>query len=107
MKLEMINNEVCPDCLAVAKVDRKEPHRHSNGQPFESREFACGCILDWSPNFNMLRTIKPCPNTQEQQEYKAKRRAVKEKIEALLAKADVDDYFKKEILDTFVLRYID
>ena len=60
MDLKKIVNVVCPVCYSrtVAESCRSI---HAHGDGFEVREFECGCILEWSPNFGRLETKKRCP----------------------------------------------
>lgn len=65
MNLVMIKNELCPHCHAI--VVRESCHSvHVNGQGFEEREFKCGHVLKWSPNFERLIVVRPCPGSPEE-----------------------------------------
>lgn len=99
MKLTMIKPEVCPDCASITVMEACEERRHCNGQPRESRKFACGCTLSWSPNFSSLVVDRACPKSVEEVEKAVKRQKVARIIEGLLEKSDVDNDFKRKVTD--------
>lgn len=100
MKLELIKDEVCPHCKSgiVAESCR---NRHTNGQGFEERTFACGCVLSWSPNFNRLETRTPCPKHPDVIEKFAKRKQLYSDFMIFINQADVDDSFRESVSQHF------
>jgi hypothetical protein len=94
MNLKLIAHiESCPTCSAdiVAESCRSV---HTCGDGFEEREFACGCIVSWSPNFNRIEWKQDCPNTQAARDKKIKRANLVNLLKEQIANSDVDDGFK-------------
>lgn len=90
MQLQKIPNEVCPDCGSRTVAEHR-PWIHSNGEPYETRQFECGCLLEYSPNFSKLFTKRPCPKNHEVVNMRRKRQDVKESLIKTIKDASVDD----------------
>jgi hypothetical protein len=73
---------------------RQEPYRHTNGHPFESVTFACGCVVKWIPNFSGERVESACPKRPFDPVD------VKE-IEGFIANAIDQFHFKPRCVDEF------
>lgn len=69
MKLNNINQETCHHCGAQAVSEYKSEKMHCNGTSEETRRFACGCVLRYSPNFQEVTETEQC---EESEIYKKK-----------------------------------
>lgn len=107
-----IRDKVCPVCGAIAihegftnyYNDFPAGRVHCNGEQFEFRAFDCGLKIEWIPNFSDQFVKAPCSKSPEEVEKKAKRLIAKSKITAYIQKLDVDEGFKKSLLDSHPLR---
>ena len=97
MNLQLIKDEVCPECRSEV-VAESCLNRHCNGQGFEVRRFACGCELAWSPNFERMEVNSRCPKRPDAVARRAKRSAAFEAIQKAVAALDVDDEWKQDAL---------
>lgn len=98
MNLRHIKQDVCPDCGSPIFSESREPRNHSNGDSFETRTFACGRILEWSPNFQKLLTRGKCTKCPAFKQEEEKRKAAAEAIKEFILKLDVDEIYKKILL---------
>lgn len=105
MDLKMIERKTCIHCGART-VKESCTGYHCNGQPNETREYKCGHRVQWAPNFNRLVIEEPCPNSAEIKAQKAKRSNAQLKTMALVNSLDVDDKWKKRILDALDTRWL-
>lgn len=64
MKLNNINQETCHHCGAQAVSEYKSEKMHCNGTSEETRRFACGCVLRYSPNFQEVTETNECEKSQ-------------------------------------------
>lgn len=100
MELKLIHDDNCPSCGA-ATVYESCRHRHANGQGFEERGFSCGAVLAWSPNFERLEKVVPCPHSADEVVRKAKRANAAKAVAELLERLDVDDWFKEDVRESY------
>ncbi len=97
MQLEHIKIEVCPDC--GAKPIREEKDRqHTNGHWNESRRFACGADLSYSPNFKSIKVETECPTNPNRLHFLAARKKALENVRKVMAKQKCDDIFIQRML---------
>ncbi len=101
MNLKMITDQTCPSCNARTTAESCRDV-HTNGQPFETRTFACGSALRWSPNFHRLEVESPCPKNVEEVQRRAKRAQAYTALETFLQTLDVDDKWKAAVLRAYV-----
>ena len=97
MNLVMIKDESCPTCKSIT-VRESSRGSHSFGEPFEEREFKCGCVVAWIPNFSALRIKTECPENETVKLQKLKRQQFKSSIQNLIASSDVDQDLKNRML---------
>lgn len=97
MKLELIKDEVCPHCKAIVVAESCRS-RHCNGQGFEERTFACGHVLEWSPNFEQLRIKTPCPNSEAEVKLAASRDVATTALLTFLRDLKVDNRWKFDVI---------
>lgn len=77
MQLKYIKSETCPVCKEqeIVRESRelvyewggnqgkpREIKRHGNGQEWEQREFLCGYVIEWVPNFSRETGLHGCRN---------------------------------------------
>ena len=96
MKLELIKHENCPSCGAITVAESCRS-RHCNGQGFEERQFACGCVYRWSPNGERLENPSKCPKSPEMVEIKRKQEIALKAIKEFMSSLDVDEDFKRDV----------
>lgn len=94
MQLKLINATNCPNCLAET-VSESCRSFHCNGEGFEERQFACGCVLAWSPNFSRLETKIKCSRHPDEIEKNNKRKRATNAVLEYIKLLDVDDDWKK------------
>ncbi len=61
MQLEHLTERSCATCAAPAIRDEAAPQAHCNGTREESRTFACGRKVHYSPNFRRVEVACECP----------------------------------------------
>jgi len=97
---EMIYNQ-CPTCGArVTTITQKS--KHCNGHWNESIGFECGCKIDFFPNFMREEVMRVCPRDPNEINKKQKRVIAQKKLEKYVNKLDVDDEFKKNIINSHI-----
>jgi hypothetical protein len=96
MKLLHIEAESCPQCGSRA-VKESQDRRHSNGEFNESREFKCGHVLEYSPNYQRLETRERCPKDPDEVQLRKKRDAALAKVLSYIGKLDVDDRYREAL----------
>jgi hypothetical protein len=73
MQLHHLRQITCPHCGART-ISMTQDRQHTNGEWFESREFECKLLLEWSPNFGRQEEKSPCTKSEryqtEQAEFK-------------------------------------
>lgn len=98
MNLKHIHQENCPTCNAPTKSEGiKGVHTH--GQRFEWREYICGCLLEYIPNFGEARidANRQCPNSEPVvQRYSLRRKAIKAVVKTL-REQEVDKEFLRDM----------
>jgi hypothetical protein len=91
VKLEWIKTTACPECgctevvaesIETDRVSHRPPIllRHTCGQTWEKREFLCGLVVSWVPNFNAERMYIPCSQTPEARERDRRRKELRDMI---------------------------
>lgn len=93
MNLQLITAETCPTCGAPTVMESCRLH-HCNGQGFEERGFACGCVLGWVPNFEKLQVKTVCSQDPAEIAKVKRRAAAKDTLLEFIKKLDVDDVRK-------------
>lgn len=105
MNFKNLKTKACPFCGAEAVEEGLEtssfdgtPKQHINGQRWETRRFACGYGVQWTPNFERETTFGECKHdptiVDRQKKYDALILSLREKIEA----SAVDEETKKRLL---------
>ena len=74
IKFRHLKVDQCPTCgnstVVGEYIDTSNHYRrdrerqireHTNGQRWESREFLCGCVLQWCPNYGSPEVRTVCP----------------------------------------------
>jgi hypothetical protein len=97
MELQMITQPVCATCGAMAVTDHRDKQAHVNGKRRETREFACGARLEYSPNFGCVRDEKVCPKNPAMMEQERHRRALRIGIGELIDRSEADDEYKRTL----------
>ena len=98
-----LQEEQCKNCGSrTVKLTRYS--QHTNGQWFETREYECGLILNFIPNFNQIKIKKQCPNHLSVINAKAQKKTAIKKLNNYIAKLDIDEQTKNRILDN--IKYI-
>ena len=103
MDLDHITYSVCPTCGSMPIAETKD-RQHCNGHWNESRRFACGFKVEYSPNFKKESITTNCPQSNEMITFKQKREVAKQKLEKYILRLDVDDSFKLKVMD--VIQYL-
>ncbi len=98
MQLKHIPHETCPTCGERTVSETRGPFSHSNGDDFESKQFGCGCVLEWTPNFQEMKQTRPCPKDLDTMARDAKRRQAKTALYDLITGLDVDVNWKEDML---------
>ena len=62
--LKNISEKLCPVCKSEIKEESKYD-QHTNKLWNERRVFKCGCIINFSPNFNAYHNNTDCPKSKE------------------------------------------
>lgn len=96
MNLKHITASCCPKCDSAVQEDRQQGQPHSNGQFFESREFVCGFIHEWSPNYSRLVERGECHRCTEHQQTLDQRISCIQYILGEIDTQNVDDKFKEK-----------
>lgn len=108
MNLQNLTTDKCPFCdgevveegLETSAFDGR-PKQHVNGQRWETRRFACGYVIQWSPNFERETELGECKHDpliiDRQKKYDDLILALREKIET----STVDEETKKRLLWKF------
>lgn len=68
---------------------------HVNGDGFERREFQCGFVASWSPNFRREEITVRCPTDPEQ--IKIVKKMLVSDLEDRIRWSDAPKEFKEEI----------
>lgn len=97
MQLKLIKQETCGEC-GSAVVAESCKHYHCNGEGFEVREFACGAVLKWSPNFSALKHERECPKSTGAVRKMERRQDAVTQLLSLANDLDVDLDFKEKII---------
>lgn len=92
--LQHIPEERCPDCKSETR-SRSQNNQHCNGHWNERREYFCGAIYTFSPNFMAVEHTTLCPRTEAAKAIRDKRDALVEKLKKVIDNSDADDKFKK------------
>lgn len=112
MQLKHIKITECPICKCKDIVREQletdyndtKIRMHCNGGRWEERQFACGYIVKYEPNFPNIVSDKPmrCKNNPLLIERGNKRKIAIDKINKYIQRLDVDDDFKKAKSDSFI-----
>lgn len=98
MEMHHLKDEVCYECGSRTVV-LTQTDQHTNGMWNETRKYACGLHLRFSPNFKRVETLERCPNDQEVQQLKVKRANAMKQIFSLVRNLDVDQAYRQSIID--------
>lgn len=98
--LTEVKETVCPVCGAGVVAEKKF-NQHCNGHFNERREFSCGCVLCFSPNFmKVLREVE-CPShptmVAEREANASARIKLLKFLKTLRMPAHLADNLKREI----------
>ncbi len=96
MDLKHIEDETCFVCGAQIESETRK-HKHTNGLWNEYREFTCGKVLHYVPNFKTVVIDKECPNTAGELKKRQRREKAKEKLLDYVEALKVDKGYKQEI----------
>ena len=74
IKFRHLKVDQCPTCgnstVVSERIDTSSHYRrdrerqireHTNGQRWELREFLCGCVVQWCPNYGSPEVMAVCP----------------------------------------------
>ena len=105
MNLENIKEKECPVCGARTCSETKD-NKHTNGYYNESRSFACGAKIEFSPNFMKSEMSKyhQCPYTPEILEIRERRKKATERLTSYISRMRVDKKFKEKMINEVELR---
>lgn len=109
MELCFINTKVCPHCgctvvvrESIARdVTGKNILVHCNGGRWEEREFLCGHIIAYVPNFRAEESRGHCRFNAEYEKRMEKRRQAEESLQAFIDALDCDEKFKQNLRNHF------
>lgn len=114
MKLLFVETDRCPicGCDAVIREDveattiggKSRIREHANGGRWETRTFACGYRVGYSPNFRRETAEGKCSRDPELMEQNRKRNDARRAVTDCISALDVDDVYKGRLLDA--VRYI-
>jgi len=93
MQLRQIKDERCKVCGCKAVLETSG-RKHVNGQYFETREYSCGAVVKWVPNFSRLEQPKKCPMDPIILRDRAKQKTAYEKLIKYINRLNVDDEWK-------------
>lgn len=100
MELKQITEQICPVCGASAVAETKDK-QHTNGHWNESRSFACGLKLEFSPNF--MRTEKSkyylCKNDPVTIAERARNEVALRKLTQYISRLNVSPDFRSDLTD--------
>ena len=117
--LNFLKGSECPICKCnivieetiehekFSKFGKLEYREHSSGGRWETRKFACGCKLEYIPNYSktMISEYSACTNNEDYINDKRKRQDFKKVLREFISNyKDVDEKYKEKMLDT--LTYI-
>ena len=113
MELKFVKTTKCPVCgCNIVVRESVEPNynhtairQHCNGGLWEHREFLCGFVASYVPNFyaeNMHEsTMIRCRNNPKIVERNKKREALKQQIQETIQNADCDEDFKRHLASVY------
>ncbi|RLI63945.1 MAG: hypothetical protein DRO67_04890 [Candidatus Asgardarchaeum californiense] len=98
MELKYIKENSCSECGAMIVRESRNPHSHCNGTTRETRTFACGRVVSYSPNFERVEVDTVCPNSDKMKRREKLRCSLIEKLTDIVEKSKVDADFKRKII---------
>lgn len=113
MELKFVKTTKCPVCGCDIVVresvetdyNNTAIRQHCNGGLWEHREFLCGYIASYVPNFYAEHThestMMRCRNNPKVIELNKKREALKQQIQATIKTADCDEDFKRRLASVY------
>ncbi len=96
MEIKHIEEKVCAICKAEI-ISENIAGQHCNGEWNEYREFACGSILHYSPNFKAVVMHKICPEYPAIRNANRKLRKGIKELQEFMKTIDVEERFKQSI----------
>ena len=105
MNFQSLKTKRCPFCGAEAVQEGYEttafdgkPNVHCNGQRWESRRFACGYGVQWSPNFGRETELGECKNDPAVVEQKQRYEVLILSLRKVIEESDVSERIKNNLL---------
>jgi hypothetical protein len=96
MNLFHIKQDTCYFC-GSRTVRETQRNQHTNGEWNETREYECGSIVIYSPNFRQQKVSMLCPNHPEKLAERKRRKKILKSINKLVDESNVDIEFKNQI----------
>lgn len=96
MKLKYIKTSKCPHCGAITRSE-KIGESNANGLQREFREFKCGLVIEFSPNFKKESELRVCPNSKANKKIKKNRKIACTKLWNYINKLTIDNEFKRKL----------
>ena len=97
MQLNEISEEVCETCGAPPTQETKI-NRHCNRHWNESRTFACGRKVRFSPNLLRIEVDSECPNHPEEKSRRTMHKRWKEGLLNHIKRSKTSEDFKAKAL---------
>lgn len=98
MDFSQIEERECPICKA--KIQKNEIfNQHLNELWNEVRDFTCGHRISFNPNFKSKQVERMCSNSPIVKDINMKRAEALKKLKSYTLKLNVDEQFKKQIID--------
>jgi hypothetical protein len=107
MNLKFLKTEKCPTCgcstiiseSIKAEMDTQKLSTHCNGELWETREFLCGCVINYIPNFQkeVVNKYYHCQNDPDIIKNEKELKKVKNEINKIMENQKnsyVLNYFK-------------
>lgn len=112
MKLQYLIGNECPTCgcntvisESVEKsIDGLHHREHCSGGKWETREFSCGCKLEYIPNYGktVVNEHRVCTNNHEYIIREKNREVFKNEVKTFISNYESsDESFKNKLLERF------
>lgn len=110
MNLQFIRTSACPVCgcslvrCERVEVENNKIREHTNGGHWETREFACGYITEYIPNYMSEAMKKNCPNNPAIIAEKQRKNDLINKLIKTIQESNCDENYKMNLLSSFSWR---
>lgn len=80
MLMRSLTTDRCPECSCSEVCCERRGGQHVNGMWFETREFTCGCIIAFIPNFETEQINRKCNQSSRAKQVQAQRAEMIKKL---------------------------